>query len=360
MTLLADSYDHSRTAFRHDAAAAGATLESYRLHAGPSTDPTVDVARFGPPAAPAVIVVVAGIHGVEGYAGAACLRHMLQRHASWDAPGIAFVLVHALNPWGFANNVRVTEDNIDLNRNFVDFSAGLPPSASYAALHDVLCAAYRPGLRGFGNEIRLLRMLIGGAQRRRFQESLSGGQYAFPDGLFYGGTAPTPNRLVWDGIMARHAGHAAHVRVLDLHTGLGRKGHGALISHLPDTSNRFATLDAWLDNELTSSASGTAVSAAISGSLPAYAEQQLGAHCHAVTLEFGVAAALPTLLALRAGNWLRWHADGALRPRLRRRIDRQLQAAFVAREPAWERAVLERFEWTARRLVASVYGGEPA
>jgi hypothetical protein len=33
---------------------------------------------------------------------------------------------------------RVNEDNIDLNRNFHDFSKPLPLSESYEALHDLL------------------------------------------------------------------------------------------------------------------------------------------------------------------------------------------------------------------------------
>jgi hypothetical protein len=353
MTLLAEDYMQSRAAFRRDAAAAGAKLECYRLAPQGETDLSVDVACLGPQAAESVVVIVAGTHGVEAYAGAACVRHLLRRDAAWGGPGVAFVLVHALNPWGFANNCRVTEENIDLNRNFVDFGAGLPPSTGYAKLHEVLCDAYVPGMQGWRNELRLLRMLLGRARRQQFQEAVSGGQYDFPDGLFYGGRAPTPNRLILDGIMARHLQPAARVRLLDLHTGLGKKAHGALISHLPDTDSRFHALSQWLGGELTSSTGGTAVSTAIAGSLPAYAEQRLGDRCHALTLEFGVAEPLPTLLALRADNWLRQRAGG-VSAGLRARIDRRMCGAFLSRDPAWESAILERFSWTVERLVASL------
>ncbi len=36
------------------------------------------------------------------------------------------LLIHALNPYGFAWTRRVTEDNVDLNRNFVDHDKGYP------------------------------------------------------------------------------------------------------------------------------------------------------------------------------------------------------------------------------------------
>lgn len=354
MTLLADDYAQSRAHFRRDAAAAGARLVSYRLPQAAGGDLSVDVAYLGAPQADAVVAIVSGTHGVEGYAGAACIRHLLRQHADVDRPGLGFLLVHALNPWGYANNCRVTAENIDLNRNFVDFFAGPPPSAGYAKLHDVLCQAYAPGVRGWGNEIRLFSMLTSRTRRRQFQESVSAGQHDFPSGLFYGGTAPTPNRLIWDRILAHHVQPTAQVRVLDIHTGLGKKGHGELITHLPTTDSRFRTLSSWLGDELTSSTSGTAVSAAIAGSLPHYTEQRLGHRCHALTLEFGVAAPLPTLLALRADNWLRLRDRASVPARLRARIDRRMCSAFLSREPAWEQAVLARFSWTVSRLVASL------
>ena len=50
----------------------------------------------------------------------------------------ALVLVHANNPHGFAHQRRVNEDNIDLNRNFIDFDAKTPESPEYAELHPAL------------------------------------------------------------------------------------------------------------------------------------------------------------------------------------------------------------------------------
>ena len=54
------------------------------------------------------------------------------------AADTALVLVHANNPHGFAHQRRVNEDNIDLNRNFIDFDAEIPDSPGYAELHPAL------------------------------------------------------------------------------------------------------------------------------------------------------------------------------------------------------------------------------
>ena len=41
---------------------------------------------------------------------------------------LGVVLVHGLNPYGFAHFTRTTENNVDLNRNFIDRSEGPPRS----------------------------------------------------------------------------------------------------------------------------------------------------------------------------------------------------------------------------------------
>ena len=45
---------------------------------------------------------------------------------------VAIVLVHALNPFGFAWRRRWNENNVDLNRNFLDDRSFLDGDAAYA------------------------------------------------------------------------------------------------------------------------------------------------------------------------------------------------------------------------------------
>ena len=44
------------------------------------------------------------------------------------------MLIHAINPHGFAWLRRVTEDNVDLNRNWIDFDQPAPANPAYDAL----------------------------------------------------------------------------------------------------------------------------------------------------------------------------------------------------------------------------------
>lgn len=92
------------------------------------------MARIGASRGPCVLVLVSDTHGAEGFAGSACQLRALHE-AAWT--GLPVVLVHALNPFGFSHRRRVNEDNIDVNRNFVDHAA-VPPDGGYGTLHSAL------------------------------------------------------------------------------------------------------------------------------------------------------------------------------------------------------------------------------
>ena len=135
-------YRSAREAFRTAAQRAGAALQAYELpgQRGPNDESlSIDVARLGAADADRALVVISGTHGIEGFAGSGCQVGFLTDRLYEALPGSAcVVLVHALNPYGFAWSRRVNEDGVDLNRNFVDFAKPLPPSTAYEPLHDWL------------------------------------------------------------------------------------------------------------------------------------------------------------------------------------------------------------------------------
>ena len=137
---LSPSYPVARAAFLDAAVAAGARRQSY---AHPLTGPqgedlAVDVAELGPMDANTVVLVVSATHGVEGYCGSALQTHWLVNHSDERPDALRVVNIHALNPFGFAWVRRVNEDNVDLNRNFVDWSHPAPVNADYERIADIL------------------------------------------------------------------------------------------------------------------------------------------------------------------------------------------------------------------------------
>jgi hypothetical protein len=95
---------------------------------GPDGKPLfIDSAAFGSREAPKALLVIAGVDGEAGLSGSRILTALLDSR-TMPLPGTRLVLVHALNPFGFAWGKRKNEDAISLD----DLAAGT--SWSFAML----------------------------------------------------------------------------------------------------------------------------------------------------------------------------------------------------------------------------------
>jgi predicted deacylase len=130
LDCFAASYAEARAKFQLAVARAEGQLSTYVHPSARGPDGgslAIDVACFGPADAARAFLIVSGTHGGEGYTGSAAQIALLGTGALARLPGdTRVVLLHAINPYGFAHRTRTTENNVDLNRNFVDFSARLP------------------------------------------------------------------------------------------------------------------------------------------------------------------------------------------------------------------------------------------
>ncbi len=161
--------------------------------------------------------------------------------------------------------------------------------------------------------------------------------------------------MILSEIMQTHLRASQNVRCLDIHSGLGKKGQGTLVTHLPNSSPKFRRLSSWLDGQITSTTDDTNISAAVSGHLPGHLEALFGERCFAITLEFGVAGPLFTLNALRADNWLRTTQNKQAAFLRRTSIQKRMRRAFLCNSPSWEHTMIKRFEWTLDRLTRSFH-----
>ena len=340
---LTSDYADSRDDFLERARSAGAAVTH---HDHPEVGPdggalACDVAWLGPADAEAVVLVTSGTHGVEGYAGSALQRTWLRDGAPERPDGVAVALVHGLNPYGFAWVRRVNEDNVDLNRNFVDFED--PPSnEGYDRIADLLVPErWDEDTRSTTDEALLgLAAEVG---FETFQQWVSGGQYRHPTGLFYGGTRPVWSRQVLESFADAELAGRRRLAVIDLHTGLGPWGHGELISSDAPADPPYRRAVAWYGDDVTSLVAGDSVSAELSGEwLPALAERiGDGTETTAVALEYGTVDGLAVVQALRGDAWL--HAHGDPTGPAASAIKVELRAAFADDDPAWIARLHERF-----------------
>jgi Protein of unknown function (DUF2817) len=234
MTATADAYfsvdyQMARKRFLLAAERAGAELEHHALpeHRGPDGMPLyIDLAWLGPAAADVVLLSLSGTHGAEGFCGSAAqLRWLDERPAGALPPGVAQLLVHAVNPFGFAHMVRCNENNVDLNRNFVDFTRPLPANPLYEELDTKL-----PSRIGVDEDLveEWASVLEGFWSRHgdwSASDALSRGQYTNPYGLQYGGQRPQFSASVLTSRIGVRCSRARHVVYLDWHS-LIRVGDG--------------------------------------------------------------------------------------------------------------------------------------
>jgi len=331
------SYDVARAKFLAAAKDAGAGLERLaHPERGPDgKDLSTDVAWFGPRDAARVLVMISGTHGVEGYCGSGAQVDWLRRgeHANVP-PGTGVLMIHAINPYGFAWDRRVTEDNVDLNRNWIDFTKPLPENRAYAELADVVCPRDWSAKTQEESGAALMKW-AGSHGMPAFQQAVSGGQYTHPKGIFYGGAGPTWSRRAQTQIYESHLSKAAKIAMIDYHTGLGPWGFAEQIVPLSRESAAFKRAASWYGNAVTSPAAGDSASADVRGDGSSAA---IGILKHAevtcVALEVGTVPVLTVLQALRADAWL--HAFGEPLSEVGRAIKKQIRAAFYGDADDWK------------------------
>lgn len=342
---FAPTYARARVLFLEAAAAAGAAIRSHN-HPLPGVDGetlAMDVALDGPANARELLIVSSACHGVEGFCGSGVQVAALH-DAAWRAHartrGVAVLYIHALNPHGFSFQRRVTHENVDLNRNFQDFSQPLPANPAYDALQPLLLPETWPP--SAENEAALDAWVAQHGQAA-FQAAVSQGQYRHADGLFYGGQAPTWSQQTLRQVLRAHASNVRRLGWIDLHTGLGPSGVGERIFSGRDDAAAYARACCWWNPDgltpVTSIYDGSSSSARLTGLMWNVAYEALPrAEYTGIALEYGTVPFREVLQALRADHWL--HRQPQALPAQRAAVRQQMRDAFYGDNDTWRQQVL--------------------
>jgi nitrogen fixation-related uncharacterized protein len=244
------AYGAARQQFLTLARGAGALIESHEnpLVRGPQGEALVtDVAWFGPRDARRVFLCSSGMHGLEGSAGSAAQCAWLDAKPVLPA-GVAVCLVHALNAWGFAHIARCTENNVDLNRNFMDFGKPLPANPHYHHIRDLI-RMKDVGPQAIGALVADRQRLVGAIGAAALAYAVNAGQYDDPEGLAYGGAKPEfGHRVVRDHVLPKLR-QASHVGLIDWHTGVGAYGEVAFLPTTGQGTPGWERAAAWWGRE---------------------------------------------------------------------------------------------------------------
>jgi hypothetical protein len=352
---FAFTYAEARRKFRLAADLAGAPV---RVYAHPMQGPggeemATDVARLGDPEAKAVLVMTSGVHGPELFCGSGAQVDALLDLDLDPFPSVAVLMVHAVNPYGAAWLRRVNEDNVDINRNFADFSKPRPVNEGYEELADafVPADASDAALKAADARIRAYGEKHGQAA---LAVATSGGQYSRADGMFYGGTGPTWSRRTMEAIVADF-GLASRrlVAALDFHTGAGPFGYCEPIYSGDPAHPGCDRLKRWIGPAMTLQRTGKSATPPQQGLSSELWERGCGLNAAYVSFEYGTLPTDEVIGSLRAEHILHrqgrndWH-DGAVQA-----VKQRLLRAFAPDRDEWREMVIAQ----ARMLIGRVARG---
>ena len=137
------------------------------------------------------------------------------------------LLVHVLNPFGMAWLRRFNEHNVDLNRNFLgadEAYEGAPDG--YAELDSFLNPPGLPTWELFYPKAGWLILRFGMAT---LKQTVAGGQYVNPRGMFWGGASLEEGPRMFQRHVQDRLADVTHVVAVDVHTGLGPFGADTLL-----------------------------------------------------------------------------------------------------------------------------------
>jgi hypothetical protein len=335
-----NDYRAARTAFMEacEANDLGITTRVHPNTKGPDGKALfLDTTIIGERDAKSAVLLISGTHGVEGYFGSGVQTALLRGgFAKRAKKGVKFVLLHALNPFGFAWNRRVNEQNADVNRNFVNH-AKPPANRDYDKLVDAISprSIAHDQYREANARLREYAKAHGDFA---LQEAISAGQYKHPHGIYFGGPSESWSALMLKDVFREELKGVERLIAIDFHTGLGKPGDAEMITEdLPGSPAYKRAKKLW-GARVQSSEAGESLSPPLKGTLDkAVAKWMRGKELTFAALEVGTAPVRDVFDALRKDNWL--HEYAGLRAKNAKAIKQQIRDAFYPDTASWKRKV---------------------
>ena len=300
---------------------------------------TVDATWVGPKDAQRVILSVSGIHGVEGFCGSGCQVSWLSSLKENALPeNTAALIIHMINPFGAAWQCVETHENIDLNRNFVDFSKTLPVNILYSKLHLALTCPDRTGSKKEKAK-QAQEDFIKENGFDNFVQAVAGGQYQYKNGFNFGGQQASWSNDVLQKIVQEYIPKTSKVAVIDYHTGLGEYGESMIISNQNPNSIAGKRLQSWF-GDICFSQSGDVGYEPTGGFAESVSTFLPNAQVAAIVLEYGTYPIERIANAMFNSFWLTQFGDYSTK--LAKDIQKETTKSFYPNEVLWHNKVINR------------------
>ncbi len=323
----------------------------------------MDVLSITPEGANKVLMITSAMHGLEGFCGSGCQIALLNDQellARFIELKTSLVFVHAVNPFGFSHLRRVNEDNIDLNRNFINFAEPLVRNDLYGEIHSLMVPEQWPPSPAIRAAVEAYIAKNG---QKALQSAVTMGQSSHPDGLFFSGKEQAWSNATLRQVMRENIAPHAIATWIDIHTGLGPSGYGEKICGGQNDDDELNRARQCWGADVVSPYNGESSSAAIRGpGTSAIPQECPNTVVSAMALEFGTVPVLAVLQNLRADQWLvNQQAKGQTIPTEQaQNIKKHLRDAFYVDTDIWRGAVaaqtrvsvVQALTWMNRQLKA--------
>ena len=198
-----------------------------------------------------LVVLTTGVHGIEGYIGAAMLDVFFgEIYPTLDHSDTGVLVVANVNPYGMKHLRRYNENNVDLNRNFildwdsfdrasnqeypkVDTFLGPPGKIGNALWHEA------------GFYLSLAKTAITeGADT--ISDALLTGQYEYPQGVYYGGDGDESSTVYLKDVFARCLeSRYENIVHIDIHSGYGPRYNMVIFNSVFETMTEAESVAAF-------------------------------------------------------------------------------------------------------------------
>lgn len=336
------TFDESRARFRRLCDARGWRWDAVPIDAtGPFGQTlTIDHVHVGTDAPRRALVLLSGVHGVEGFVTSAAQRAFLSRLDPAALPSdVGVTVVHVVNPWGMAHDRRQNESNVDLNRNWGRDRGEPEHNDAYDEIHHLACPAI-PDLPDVGALLEVTGPLVAERGEEWVRNAITKGQFRHADGLHFGGHRTEPSTAAVEAIVGPRLARAESVFVVDLHTGHGPMGEIVTLSDQPEGSDQDRVLRQLFDTVEATAARPDGTSRVKAGPIARGIATDLAGHADTLvaTVEVGTAGDLAQLAATYQEQWVHNHGD--LADPAHRAVRWTYRTCFTPDDAEWERAAL--------------------
>ena len=190
-----------------------------------------------------LIVLTTGVHGMEGYIGSVMLDVFFEEiYPTLNTKDTGVLIVANVNPYGMKYMRRYNENNVDLNRNFIEDwdNFDLSSNNEYPKVVKFLQPEGKMG-NAFWHETSFYLSLAKEAiftGADTISDALLTGQYEYPEGVYYGGNGDEKSTTYLKGIfndcLESDYENIIHV---DIHSGYGPRYNMVIFNSVGDPTS---------------------------------------------------------------------------------------------------------------------------